>query len=47
MRQQLGERLPEFSADEQALLHGSNDFYGAAIQPGCYDLDILLMVGQG
>lgn len=29
MRRQLGERLPKFSADEQALLHGSNDFYGA------------------
>jgi len=28
MRQQLGDRLPKFSAEERALVQGSNDFYG-------------------
>ena len=28
MKKQLGERLPEFSADEIAMVQGSNDFYG-------------------
>ncbi|KAK4626183.1 Beta-glucosidase 1B [Fulvia fulva] len=40
MRQQLGERLPEFSADEQALLHGSNDFYGMNHYTADYIRDI-------
>jgi beta-glucosidase len=28
MRKQLGDRLPEFTPDEAALVKGSNDFYG-------------------
>jgi len=28
MRKQLGNRLPTFTAEEKALVHGSNDFYG-------------------
>ncbi|WPH04842.1 Hypothetical protein R9X50_00773900 [Acrodontium crateriforme] len=28
MRSQLGSRLPSFSPEEKALVHGSNDFYG-------------------
>lgn len=28
MRKQLGNRLPEFTAEESALVKGSNDFYG-------------------
>jgi len=28
MREQLGHRLPTFTAEEKALVHGSNDFYG-------------------
>ncbi|KAL1624077.1 hypothetical protein SLS54_004006 [Diplodia seriata] len=28
MRKQLGERLPEFTSEEVALVKGSNDFYG-------------------
>lgn len=28
MRKQLGNRLPEFTAEEMALVKGSNDFYG-------------------
>ena len=28
MRSQLGDRLPEFSPEESALIQGSNDFYG-------------------
>lgn len=28
MRKQLGNRLPEFTPEESALLKGSNDFYG-------------------
>lgn len=28
MRKQLGDRLPEFTPDEVALVKGSNDFYG-------------------
>ncbi|EMC98800.1 glycoside hydrolase family 1 protein [Baudoinia panamericana UAMH 10762] len=28
MRKQLGDRLPQFSEDERALVQGSNDFYG-------------------
>lgn len=28
MRAQLGDRLPEWTADEVALVKGSNDFYG-------------------
>lgn len=28
MRKQLGNRLPEFTAEETALVKGSNDFYG-------------------
>ncbi|KJZ74067.1 hypothetical protein HIM_06516 [Hirsutella minnesotensis 3608] len=28
MRAQLGDRLPTFTPDERALVHGSNDFYG-------------------
>ncbi|KAI0180238.1 glycoside hydrolase family 1 protein [Hypoxylon sp. FL1284] len=28
MRKQLGDRLPEFTPEELALVHGSNDFYG-------------------
>ncbi|KAI1082362.1 beta-glucosidase [Whalleya microplaca] len=28
MRKQLGDRLPKFTPEELALVHGSNDFYG-------------------
>nr|AAF74209.2 beta-glucosidase precursor [Aspergillus niger] len=28
MRKQLGDRLPTFTPEERALVHGSNDFYG-------------------
>lgn len=28
MRKQLGDRLPTFTPEEKALVHGSNDFYG-------------------
>jgi beta-glucosidase len=28
MRKQLGDRLPTFTEEEKALVHGSNDFYG-------------------
>jgi beta-glucosidase len=28
MRKQLGDRLPEFTPEEEALVKGSNDFYG-------------------
>lgn len=28
MRKQLGDRLPEFTEEERALVKGSNDFYG-------------------
>jgi beta-glucosidase len=28
MRKQLGDRLPTFTDEERALVHGSNDFYG-------------------
>ena len=28
MRKQLGDRLPEFTPEELAFVHGSNDFYG-------------------
>jgi beta-glucosidase len=28
MRKQLGDRLPEFTEEEKALVQGSNDFYG-------------------
>ena len=28
MRKQLGDRLPNFTPEEKALVHGSNDFYG-------------------
>ena len=28
MRKQLGDRLPEFTPSERALVQGSNDFYG-------------------
>ena len=28
MRKQLGDRLPDFTEEEKALVKGSNDFYG-------------------
>jgi len=28
MKKQLGDRLPKITAEERALIKGSNDFYG-------------------